>query len=46
MKNTFLNNIRRGLGKAYIELRDSNYKEEYLDTLIFDCTQLENLASL
>ena len=38
MKNTFLNNIRRGLGKAYIELRDSNYKEEYLDTLIFACT--------
>ena len=40
MKNTFLNNIRRGLGKAYIELRDSNYKEEYLDTLIFACTHV------
>lgn len=38
MKKSFLNNIRRGLGSAYIELRDSSNRNEYLDTLIFACT--------
>ena len=38
MKRLFLNDIRRGLGKAYIELENSSDKNEYLDTLIFACT--------
>lgn len=38
MKRLFLNDIRRGLGKAYIELEKSNDKNEYLDTLVFACT--------
>lgn len=37
MKNAFLNNIRRGLGSAYIELRDCKNKDKYLKTLIFAC---------
>ncbi len=37
MKKSFLNNIKRGLGKAYIELRDCNNKNDYLETLIFAC---------
>ena len=37
MKKAFLNNIRRGLGCTYIELRDCKNKDEYLETLIFAC---------
>ena len=38
MKRLFLDDIRRGLGKAYIELANAKDKTEYLDTLIFACT--------
>lgn len=37
MKLSFLNNIRRGLGRAYLELRDSDNRIDYLDTLIYAC---------
>lgn len=37
MKRTFLDNIRKGLGRAYLELRNAANKEKYLDTLVFAC---------
>ena len=37
IKYSFLNNIRRGLGSAYIELRESSNKTEYIETLIYAC---------
>jgi len=37
MKRRFLNNIRRGLGSAYLELENSKDRQSYFDTLLFAC---------
>ena len=37
IKRTFLDNIRRGLGKTYLELQSATNKEEYKETLLYAC---------
>lgn len=37
MKNGFLNNIRRGLGRAYLELYNSDNRDMYFDTVLYAC---------
>ena len=37
MMQSFLSNIRRGLGKPYIELKNASDKGKYLDTLLYAC---------
>lgn len=37
MQQLFLNDIRRGLGKAYLELSNAPNRAIYLDTLIYAC---------
>ena len=37
IKRTFLDNIKRGLGKTYLELQSATNKEEYKETLLYAC---------
>ena len=37
MKRKFLETIKKGLGKAYIELSTAENREEYKDTLLYAC---------
>ena len=37
LKKNFIDNIRRGLGRAYLELEAAENKEEYKETLLYTC---------
>ncbi|MDE6660892.1 MAG: hypothetical protein K2J93_03585 [Anaeroplasmataceae bacterium] len=37
MKQEFLNNIHRGLGRAVLELKQAQNKTEYLETVLYAC---------
>lgn len=37
LKKNFIDNIRRGLGRAYLELESAENKEEYRETLLYAC---------
>ena len=40
LKKDFINNIRKGLGRAYLELESAENKEEYRETLLYACFKL------
>ena len=37
LKRDFIDNIRKGLGRAYLELESAEDKEEYKETLLYAC---------
>ncbi len=37
LKKDFIDNIRKGLGRAYLELESAEDKEEYKETLLYAC---------
>ena len=37
LKKKFIDDIRKGLGRAYLELESAENKEEYKETLLYAC---------